>query len=181
MKNDLMDYVMVDNIFTSEECQTYMNKLNQTHWQPHRWYQNESDQFHNIKDFEVTYHTEIQNMMRDPVMKFLTKYFITHRSGGDPECEFSGVRFNRYEVGESINHHVDHIHSLFDGKKRGIPVISFVGVFNDDYEGGEFMLCNEEIKLKQGDCIIFPSVFLYPHEVKPVTKGTRYSWVLWSW
>ena len=73
MKNKLMDYVMVDNIFTSEECQTYMNKLNQTYWQPHRWYQNESDQYHDVKDFEVTYHTEIQTMMRDPVMKFVTK------------------------------------------------------------------------------------------------------------
>jgi predicted 2-oxoglutarate/Fe(II)-dependent dioxygenase YbiX len=59
--------------------------------------------------------------------------------------------------------------------------MSYVGVFNDNYEGGEFMLCDEEIKLKQGDAVQFPSVFLYPHEVKPVTKGTRYSWVLWSW
>ena len=69
------------------------------------------------------------------------------------------------------------------GKPNAFPWYDLAGLFyiNDDYEGGEFMLCNEEIKLKQGDCIIFPSVFLYPHEVKPVTKGTRYSWVLWSW
>jgi len=181
MKNELMDYVMVDNIFTPEECQSYISKLDRNHWGPHRWYQNANDEFHNVKDFSVTYDIEVQNLMRDPVMNFAAKYFNTHRQGGDPECQFSGVRYNKYSTGESIRSHVDHIHSLFDGKKRGIPVISFVGVFNDDYEGGDFILCGEKVDLKQGDCVIFPSVFLYPHEVTPVTKGSRYSWVLWSW
>ncbi len=181
MKNKLMDYVMVDNVFTPEECQTYMNKLVLNYWQPHRWYQNTSSKYLNRKDFNVTYDVEVQNMMKDSVMKFAAKYFNEFRDGGDLEGQFSGVRFNKYEMGESIKPHVDHIHSLFDGQKRGIPVLSFVGVFNDDYEGGEFMLCNQKIDLKQGDCVLFPSIFLYPHEVTPVTKGTRHSWVLWSW
>ncbi len=33
--------------------------------------------------------------------------------------------------------------------------------------------------LKTGDMIIFPSNFLYPHQVMPVTKGERYSIVSW--
>ena len=53
---------------------------------------------------------------------------------------------------------------------------------NDDYEGGEFiMFDNYEIKFKAGDLIIFPSVFLYPHLVKPVKKGIRYSFVSWCY
>ena len=53
---------------------------------------------------------------------------------------------------------------------------------NDNYEGGEFiMFDNHEIKFKQGDLIIFPSNFLYPHKVEPVIKGTRYSFVSWVW
>lgn len=179
--SELFDYVMVDNVFSPEECQRYISKLNQNHWGPHRWYKNSAAEFHDVKDFSVTYDIEVQNLMKDSVMRFAAKYFAKNRRGGDPECQFSGVRFNKYDIGESIVNHVDHIHSLFDGKKRGIPVISFVGVFNDDYEGGDFILCGEKVELKQGDCVIFPSVFLYPHEVTPVTKGTRYSWVLWSW
>jgi predicted 2-oxoglutarate/Fe(II)-dependent dioxygenase YbiX len=31
-----------------------------------------------------------------------------------------------------------------------------------------------------GSLIIWPSNFLYPHCVKPVTKGTRYSIVAWA-
>ena len=178
---ELLDYVMIDNIFTQEQCEQYVSRLKETKWSPHVWYTNNKNTFSDNKDFSVTYSAELQARMKDSVMNMVTKYYRKHNESGDITCQFSGVRFNRYSEGESIKTHVDHIHSLFDGKKRGIPVLSYVGVFNDDYEGGDFMLCGEKMELKQGDCIIFPSVFLYPHEVTTVTKGTRYSWVLWSW
>jgi predicted 2-oxoglutarate/Fe(II)-dependent dioxygenase YbiX len=51
-----------------------------------------------------------------------------------------------------------------------------------DYEGGEFIMFQDhEIKLKKGDLLIFPSVFLYPHKVEPVKKGIRYSFISWVW
>ena len=81
-----------------------------------------------------------------------------------------------------MSKHCDHIVSLFEGKKRGIPILSILCVLNDDYKGGEFiMFDNYEIKFKAGDLIIFPSVFLYPHLVKPIKKGTRYSFVSWCY
>ena len=76
--------------------------------------------------------------------------------------------------------HYDHIHSIFDGQRKGIPVLSILGVLNNDYKGGEFLVCDKEFKLKQGDMIIFPSCFMFPHEVKEVTEGTRYSWISWA-
>ena len=36
-------------------------------------------------------------------------------------------------------------------------------------------------KLNQGDVLIFPSNFLYPHKVNSIKKGTRYSFVSWVW
>jgi predicted 2-oxoglutarate/Fe(II)-dependent dioxygenase YbiX len=77
--------------------------------------------------------------------------------------------------------HADHIHSMFDGERKGIPILSVLGVLNDDYEGGEFVLIDEKIDLNKGDIIIFPSNFMYPHKVEPVTKGTRYSYISWIW
>jgi predicted 2-oxoglutarate/Fe(II)-dependent dioxygenase YbiX len=52
---------------------------------------------------------------------------------------------------------------------------------NDDYEGGEFAFFDRELKykLKKGSILLFPSSFMYPHEIMPVTKGTRYSIVTW--
>ena len=47
--------------------------------------------------------------------------------------------------------HCDHIHSLFEGQKKGIPTMTFLAVLNDDYEGGEFIMWgDEEIKFKTG-------------------------------
>ena len=79
-----------------------------------------------------------------------------------------------------MSKHQDHITSLFTGDIRGIPILSIVAVLNENYTGGEFIMFDDyEIKFKAGDLIIFPSIFLYPHKVKPVKKGIRYSFVSW--
>ena len=59
--------------------------------------------------------------------------------------------------------------------------LSTVLFLNNDFEGGEFAFFDREFKykLEKGDALLFPSNFMYPHEVMPVTKGTRYSIVTW--
>jgi|TARA_B100000902_G_scaffold24267_1_gene29223 hypothetical protein len=117
--------------------------------------------------------------------KALERYIVIDKIGGesfDGWAGFSQIRFNRYNKNKIMSLHCDHIKSLFEGERRGIPILSIVAVLNDDYEGGEFIMFDDyEIKFKAGDLIIFPSVFLYPHLVKPVKKGTRYSFVSWAW
>ena len=96
---------------------------------------------------------------------------------------WSGVRLNRYSEGTLMRPHYDHIQSLFDGEKRGIPVLSIIGALNDctDYEGGAFKFWKDfEIKMNKGDILIFPSCYLYPHQVEEVTKGERYTFVSWG-
>ena len=39
----------------------------------------------------------------------------------------------------------------------------------------------KEIKLKKGDIVVFPSVFMYPHRVDRITEGVRDSFVSWVW
>ena len=56
------------------------------------------------------------------------------------------------------------------------PVLLFL---NDNYEGGEFVVADEVYNTKKGSGIIFPSNFMFPHEVKPITKGTRWSIITW--
>lgn len=94
---------------------------------------------------------------------------------------YSHVRFNKYAENKQMALHCDHIQSMFDGERRGIPILSVLGILNDDYEGGEFYLIDEKTDLSKGDIIIFPSNFMYPHKVEPVTKGTRYSYISWTW
>ena len=117
--------------------------------------------------------------------KALEKYVVIDKIGGETFNGwkgFSAIRFNRYKKNQIMSKHSDHIHSLFEGEKRGIPILSIVCVLNDNYEGGQFIMFDDyEIKFKTGDLIIFPSLFLYPHLVKPVKKGIRYSFVSWCY
>ena len=95
---------------------------------------------------------------------------------------YSEIRFNKYSENTKMAQHCDHIHTLFDGENKGIPILSVLGILNNDYKGGEFIMFeDEEIKLNEGDLLIFPSIFLYPHKVEPVTKGIRYSFISWVW
>jgi predicted 2-oxoglutarate/Fe(II)-dependent dioxygenase YbiX len=88
--------------------------------------------------------------------------------------EDSGYELLRYSEGCFYKQHVDFY-------KKGPRVISCSFMLNDDFEGGEFAFFNRELKykLEKGDALMFPSNFMYPHEVMPVTKGTRYSIVTW--
>ena len=38
---------------------------------------------------------------------------------------------------------------MFDGERKGIPILSVLGVLNDDYEGGEFYLIDEKTDLQK--------------------------------
>lgn len=117
--------------------------------------------------------------------KALEKYILIDKIGGEifnGWNGFSKIRFNRYKKNQIMSKHCDHIHSLFTGEIRGIPILSIIGVLNDNYTGGDLIMFNDyKIKLKAGDLIIFPSIFMYPHLIKPVKKGTRYSFVSWCY
>tara|TARA_R100000655_G_scaffold59008_1_gene97476 strand:- start:564 stop:1139 length:576 start_codon:yes stop_codon:yes gene_type:complete len=85
----------------------------------------------------------------------------------------------KYKEGGFYKYHVDHF-SL-------IPrTFSCIMLLNNDYEGGEICFRYPDttgewlIDKKPGRIIVWPSNFLYPHRVKPVTKGTRYSVVSWA-
>ena len=111
------------------------------------------------------------------ILKDLNKSYFSGWSG------FTNIRFNKYKETRLMALHCDHIHSMFDGNIKGIPILSVLGLLNDNFEGGEFLMFEneKEIKFKAGDIMVFPSIFLYPHRVAPVTKGTRYAFVAWVW
>jgi len=86
----------------------------------------------------------------------------------------------KYEEGGFYKWHTDHSGPLFP------RTMSMILLLNNDYEGGELMFsdadCKNEIsfKTKVARLIVWPSNFMFPHKVNPVTKGTRYSIVAWA-
>ena len=64
--------------------------------------------------------------------------------------------------------------------------MSSILFLNNDYEGGELSFKNtfndDEISIKPtpGTLLVWPSNILFPHAVKPVKKGIRYTIVAWA-
>ena len=87
-------------------------------------------------------------------------------------------RVNKYSEGGFMSKHCDNIHHSH-GQKYGFPQVSSLLFLNDNYEGGEFVVADEVYNTKKGSVIIFPSNFMFPHEVKPITKGIRWSIIAW--
>ena len=94
-----------------------------------------------------------------------------------PHCkieEDSGYELLKYSEGCFYIEHTD----SFKARPRAV-YCSFI--LNNEFDGGDFAFFNKELKYKveKGDALLFPSNFMYPHEVMPVTKGTRYSIITW--
>jgi len=182
------DYIMIQNLMPIELCKSLIreNSLPEKKWSKHSWSSYDQDASPQKDELDVIYATReqfkmIEKYLLEALRKYQAKYSQEEGQTGSVWIRhISALRFNRYKVGTQMEAHYDHIHTLFDGKYRGIPIISFIGLLNDNYQGGEFLCRRKEIKLKCGDILLFPSNFMYPHKVKEITKGIRYSFVGWG-
>lgn len=86
----------------------------------------------------------------------------------------TGYDLLRYQEGQFYTSHTD---SFAEDPRE----VSCSFALNDDFEGGEFAFFNQKLKytIPKGAALMFPSNFMYPHEVMKVTNGTRYSIVTW--
>lgn len=87
----------------------------------------------------------------------------------------SGYMLLKYSDGCFYKQHTD---SGFDLSHRQL---SCSLALNDDFDGGEFAFFDDKIRyrLAKGSAIMFPSNFMYPHQITPVSNGERYSIVTW--
>jgi predicted 2-oxoglutarate/Fe(II)-dependent dioxygenase YbiX len=152
-------------------------------WSKHQWtfYDTIVDTSNKTNEFDVTYNIDRVSklIINQAINECLDIYSLQHRI----ICRsHSNLRINRYSQGHNIDSHYDHITSLFNESKKGIPVLSIVGLLNDNFEGGKFYFWDDyEMDLKQGDIIIFPSIFAYKHATTTVTLGNRWSFVSWAY
>ena len=193
MEMDLSKYVAnYENFLNEDYCKKAVKALKKAEWSTHQFYQSGTGDY-------VSYENELsvswsnirqRKQIQDKLYEGLYRYCkeLPEVAGANVHNWFNGwsgyseLRFNKYDETTQMKLHCDHIHSMFDGNRKGIPALSLLGCLNDDYEGGELIFWDDtEIELKGGSLLIFPSNFLYPHEVKPVKKGSRYSYVSWAW
>jgi hypothetical protein len=87
-----------------------------------------------------------------------------------------GYTLLRYQAAQFYAEHTDASSDILFQR-----TVSCSFAVNDDYEGGEWSFFSgaHTQRLNAGDAILFPSSFLFPHSIRPVTSGVRYSIVTW--
>jgi len=192
MKKKLSNYIKHYKSFFNENlCNKTVKELknlNNSFWNEHKFYDFKTNKLETLSgDQELSTLFSKEITTKEIIMKELWNGINDYVYGlkfpwFSSWNGYTEIRFNKYSENTKMAEHCDHIQSMFEGKNRGIPTLSVLGILNDDYKGGEFiMFQDEEIKFKKGDLLIFPSIFLYPHKVEPVKKGTRYSFISWVW
>tara|TARA_R110002012_G_scaffold122438_2_gene272486 strand:- start:343 stop:939 length:597 start_codon:yes stop_codon:yes gene_type:complete len=163
-------------------CDRKSELISNTHWETHSWYNPEKKEIKSRKNKELE-STSKQVKHHDVIMKSLFNHILKYVHDLNYKC-FTGwtgytpILFHRYKKGTTMAAHIDHITSIFEDRK-GVPILSVVGQLNDSFEGGEFVVLDKTIKMKAGDLLIFPSNFIFEHQVKTITKGTRLSFISW--
>jgi len=174
---NFLDYARLYDIEDEALCDSLTKQYSSVDWEDHRWGHNDGRTHHTEED-----NTKILFPENEIIFDICGKVFTDYSRHFDIGLiDHTHARLSKYTEGAYLRSHHDHIKDMFDGERRGIPICTVVGLLNDDFKGGEFFLCNEDMELQKGHVIVFPSIFMYPHEVKRVTKGTRYSFVSWAW
>jgi hypothetical protein len=122
------------------------------------------------KNYEVRKFIDVelhQQLLK--VVEMYSKEFLEFSPSID-----TGYELLMYETGQFYTQHTD----SFIHQQRSV---SCSLTLNDDYVGGEFSFFDREMMIRNsvGSVIVFPSNFMYPHEIMPVIEGTRYSVITW--
>ena len=185
MQDKLSNYIyIVKNVLDAKTCDEILNEfINSDEWIPTVVGQGEINK--NVRNCEIIgisypeiiqknseVRLRIDNSIFNGASKCIQEYNKIFSN-----CkieEDSGYDLLKYSEGCFYIEHTD----SFKARPR---TVSCSFILNDDFEGGEFAFFDRELvyKLEKGDALMFPSNFMYPHEVMPVTKGTRYSIVTW--
>ena len=181
-------YIWKKNLMPKDLCKRLIKEINKQEWKKHAWYNPRNEGYISLKYKEPASSSEIhQALLRPYILKAIEEYQRLHLPE-DKDVQlppswirfYSRPRFNRYKKGSLLRPHVDHIHDIFDGKHKGVPLVSISGQLNDNFEGAEFQIQKQTIPMKQGDLLLFPSNFVYPHKVTKCLKGIRYSFICWG-
>ena len=118
--------------------------------------------------------SKIDKELYNCVASLIKKYESDCAREGLSISQDTGYELLRYREGQFYVQHTDHF-------KENPRVVSCSICLNDDYEGGEFGFFDRSkvIKPKKGSVIMFPSSFMFPHEIMPVTRGNRYAIITW--
>lgn len=181
----LEDFIKVfDNILTEDQCDYILNEYKDCNeWNNALIAHQENDRsmrncdtigisLNDVININYENRKKIDNFLFNSIGKIINNYTNIFPNF-NVEID-TGYDLLKYDEGQFYKQHTD----SFKEQQRSL---SCSIQLNEDYEGGEFAFFDREIMIrgKKGSVIVFPSNFMYPHEIMPVIKGTRYSIITW--
>jgi PKHD-type hydroxylase len=169
------DWAYMNNIFTAEECAQII-AIGNTKVQEATIIGDEK--LIEVRESKISwlYPNDIEFAFRrvtDAINNINSQFFNFDLFG-----MVEGFQFTRYDAPSGF--YGMHVDKILNGTVRKLSLTIQLS-YPEDYEGGELALqLGKEADLmpkELGKMLVFPSYVL--HEVRPVTKGTRYSLVAW--
>ena len=134
----------------------------------------------NVKGYSLNFDTPTNLFYWNYIKKEIERLYISYKAKFPfmASNKISQIDLLKYDIGGKYESHIDH----FTNSARHLSIIINL---NDNYKGGDLVFTDQKykevkrLKLGKGSIVFFPSNFMYPHMIEPITKGTRYSIVAW--
>ena len=124
---------IAEKIIPADLCDLIVQDIETRPWNPHQWYNVNTNSSHSEETMELDVQAatpELQKELGNFVIEAGRHYQQNYgfygsgeRGGAQIMNQFNPIRFNRYSPGQIMRQHHDHIHSIFDGQNKGIPVL----------------------------------------------------------
>ena len=134
----------------------------------------------NVKGYQLDFKTPTNLFYWNYIKHEITRMYGFYKAKFPmmASSKINQIDLLKYNSGGKYNVHTDH----YTNSPRHLSIIINL---NEEYEGGDLIFTDQKkvevkrIKLGKGSIVFFPSNFMYPHSIEPITKGVRYSIVSW--
>ena len=170
----LSDFVKQYNVVSPEACKALIDVFEESkHLRVRR-----NDDVKNFSELNINQHyPELINLLVSYTMSTAARYIdeLPNYEGFFDLKALEEFRIKRYTSDiyltgrQQFRTHVD-IGDPVSCKRQ----LAFLFYLNDDFEGGETEFDHGLITPREGDILVFPPTWQYPHAGLPVNDGTKY-------
>ena len=172
---------VIDNVLNFDECQEIINVIDK-HATLKECYGESANVQSTYIDLEMlkNSHKELYDKLYKMIYNSIIRVVVTvgNTSPIDIACITSDSGYILRKIHGPTKIHVDGTIEKNSGRVR---VASVIIALNSDYEGGEFVFQEQDvkIKLKAGQALFFPPYWSHPHETLDLHGTYRYTITTW--
>jgi Rps23 Pro-64 3,4-dihydroxylase Tpa1-like proline 4-hydroxylase len=140
----------------------------------------EDTSIRNVKGHSLTFNTPTDIFYWNYIKKEIERIYILYKA------KFIQMKSSKLNQIDLLKYSPGGKYEIHNDQATVAPRhLSVIINLNDSYKGGDLIFTDQNkqeikrLKLGKGSVVFFPSNFLYPHGIEPITKGTRYSIVAW--